>query len=266
MQSYPLSYQLTHQNFNQPILLMLHGFMGSHLDFQECVSLLSQRFCCLTVDLPGHGNSQVQENENIYTIQGTAIAIINLLNSLKISTCNLLGYSMGGRLALYLKIHYPRRFDRVILESASPGLKTEMERKQRLKVDLNRAKRLERDDFNHFLTDWYNQPLFDTLKHHPKFNQIFNDRLKNNPLNLAKSLRNLGTGRQPALWENLPSTQSPLLLMVGEKDHKFVKINQKMAQRSPTATLEIIPNCGHNIHLEKPEDWLKTVQSFYQLD
>ncbi len=265
MKSYQFDYQLIKANPNQPILLFLHGFMGNHHDFQDCISQLSQTFSCLTVDLPGHGNTQVQGDEKAYRMEATATALIELLDQLQISSCDLIGYSMGGRFALYLILHYPQRFRRGILESASPGLRNELERSQRLKTDLNRAKRLETENFDHFLTHWYHQPLFNSLKYHPKFDQMFHRRRQNNPLELAKSLRNMGTGVQPSLWEKLSELQIPILLMVGENDQKFIAINQEMAQRCPTATLTIIPNCGHNVHLENPQNWVKTVQAFCQV-
>ncbi len=255
-------YELTETHSNQPVLLLLHGFMGNGRDFQDCISQLSQTFCCLTVDLPGHGKTQVQGSETYYTMSTTAAVLIALLNQLNFAKVYLFGYSMGGRLALYLMLHYPQQFERVILESASPGLRTKIERSQRLQADFKRAEELENYDFKQFLTNWYNQPLFQTLKRHKKFNKIFNFRLQNNQIELAKSLRNMGTGVQPSLWEKLLNNPIKLLLMVGENDHKFIKINQKMADLSSETTLKFIPDCGHNIHLENQDIWVNTIVYF----
>ncbi|HSH03608.1 MAG TPA: alpha/beta fold hydrolase, partial [Anaerolineae bacterium] len=60
-----------------------------------------------------------------------ATDIINLLDQLNLPQINLLGYSMGGRLALYLAIHYPHRINTLILESSSPGLPTPTEQTAR---------------------------------------------------------------------------------------------------------------------------------------
>jgi 2-succinyl-6-hydroxy-2,4-cyclohexadiene-1-carboxylate synthase len=255
-------YQLTATNSNSPVLLLLHGFMGNCNDFQGCISQLCQSFCCLTVDLPGHGETQVIGSDQYYTMSSTAAVLIGLLNHLNLSKVYLFGYSMGGRLALYLMLHYPQRFERVILESASPGLRTSWERSQRFQVDLKRAQQLESQDFKQFLTDWYNQPLFESLKRHSKFSQLLNRRLQNNPYELAKSLINMGTGVQSSLWEKLSNNLVPLLLIVGEKDHKFVEINQEMLAVAPQTTLKIIQNCGHNIHVEKPEGLIQVLLDF----
>lgn len=255
-------YQLTATSSNFPVLLLLHGFMGNCNDFQDCISQLCQSFRCLTVDLPGHGKTQVIGSDHYYTISTTAIVLIGLLNDLNFSKVYLFGYSMGGRLALYLMLHYPQRFERVILESASPGLRTSWERSQRFQVDLQRAQQLETQDFKQFLVNWYNQPIFETLKYNSKFSKLLNCRLQNNPYELAKSLRNMGTGVQSSLWEKLSNNLVPLLLIVGEKDHRFVNINQKMLDLSPQTTLKIIQNCGHNIHVENPECLIQVLLDF----
>ncbi|MGB3534077.1 MAG: 2-succinyl-6-hydroxy-2,4-cyclohexadiene-1-carboxylate synthase [Microcoleaceae cyanobacterium] len=255
-------YQLTEISSSNPAILLLHGFMGNCNDFQNCIPQLYSSFSCLTVDLPGHGKTQILGDESYYTISKTATILICLLKDLNISKVYLFGYSMGGRLALYLMIHYPQYFERVILESASPGLRTDQERSQRFKVDINRAKQLESQDFKQFLINWYNQPLFHTLKSHSKFNEVLSRRLQNNPDELAKSLRNMGTGIQPSLWKNLSKNKILLLLIVGQYDDKFIQINQQMAALSQQTTLKIIPNCGHNIHLENQEKWVNTILYF----
>ena len=146
---------------------------------------------------------------------------------------------MGGRLALYLAIHYPKYFSRIILESASPGLKTAEERRSRRRLDHKLANQLEETNFRQFLTNWYNLPLFHTLKNHPQFQDLLKQRLNNRSEFLAKSLREMGTGQQPPLWNHLTKNKIPLLLVVGEKDAKFRAIADEMAQVCPTAQVKI---------------------------
>jgi 2-succinyl-6-hydroxy-2,4-cyclohexadiene-1-carboxylate synthase len=198
----------------------------------------------------------------------TATAIIQLLDELKIDQCYLIGYSMGGRLALYLTLYFPQRFIKVILESASPGLATETARLARIKSDAQIAKKLTRmtnkDDFDHFLHNWYQQPVFGDIKNHPQYQSMIASRLANNPLNLVKSLQFMGTGSQPSLWELLPENTIPLLLLVGEKDEKFIDINIAMTEKCNFAKLQIIPQVGHNIHLETTLAFVQNVLKFFR--
>lgn len=274
------SYRLDGDSSN-PVILFLHGFMGDRHEFQTAIANLSQQFYCVAIDLPCHGQTDLTHqgtdqftyqdscyNENsCYTIDFTARLIVKFLELLNIERCFLVGYSMGGRVALYLTIHFPKYFRKVVLGSASAGLRTDMERSDRLAKDLQLADKLENlepDEFRLFLENWYQQKIFGNLRSHPNFPQLLEQRLQNSPRELAKSLRYLGTGMQPSLWENLPKNEIPLLLLVGELDAKFVQINQQMAQLCKFSQLEIIPNCAHNIHFENPDMFVEKIQIFLE--
>ena len=278
--NYWLSYRLDGESSN-PVILFLHGFMGDRHEFQPAIATLSQQFYCVAIDLPSHGQTDLTHqgtdqftyqdscyNENsCYTIEFTARLIIKFLELLRIERCFLVGYSMGGRVALYLTIHFPKYFRKVVLESASAGLRTDVERSDRLARDQQLADKLENlevGDFRLFLENWYQQKIFGNLRSHPNFPKLLEQRLQNSPRELAKSLRYLGTGMQPSLWEKLPENEIPFLLLVGELDSKFVQINQQMAQLCKFSQLEIIPNCGHNIHFENPDIFTKKIQTFLE--
>jgi len=278
-ENYQFGYSLSGRSDRLPILF-LHGFMGDRHDFAPVTPLLIDHYQCLSIDLPGHGETWVREEAG-YGMVLTAQAIMGVLDQLHISQCFLVGYSMGGRLALYLTLHFPERFIRAVLESASPGLQTEEERKQRVQRDWQLAAELETTDFADFLTNWYGQPLFasmeralrDTRKGSPsdiaksalKFVQMLERRQQNQPTELAKSLRNLGTGSQPSLWAELAKNQVPLLLLVGELDQKFVQINREMQTLCPSAQLQIMAECRHNIHFENVQNFTESLKEFFKV-
>ncbi|MBD2178030.1 2-succinyl-6-hydroxy-2,4-cyclohexadiene-1-carboxylate synthase [Pseudanabaena sp. FACHB-1998] len=262
--NYRFTYSLEGKS-NYPAILFLHGFMGDRLEFQPAITALSKHFYCVAIDLPAHGQTQIPEQDCYYTIQATAKAVISFLNFLHINKCDLVGYSMGGRLALYLTIHFPNYFHRVVLESASAGLTTAQARSDRLAQDHQLATRLENFtdcEFRDFLESWYQQVIFANLRSHPNFPQMLAHRLNNSPRLLAKSLRNFSTGTQPSLWEELAQNQIPLLLIAGELDHKFVQLNQQVAKLCQSAKLEIMPNCGHNTHFENSDLFIQKVLNF----
>ena len=274
--NYLVSYSLVGDP-NYPTILFLHGFMGDRYEFKQAIAALSKHFYCVAIDLPAHGQTvvidqvadhhQITNQDYYYTIQPIANFIVKLLGFLYINQCFLVGYSMGGRLALYLAIHFSQYFYKVTLESASAGLRTDVERSDRLVKDQKLAAKLEnleKDDFRLFLENWYQQSMFAALRSHSNFPQLLEQRLQNSPIELAKSLRYLSTGRQPSLWGKLLEIEIPLLLLVGELDAKFIQINQQMAQVCKFSQLEIIPNCGHNIHFENPNIFTKKIQIFLE--
>ena len=67
---------------------------------------------------------------------------------------------MGGRIALAYTIKYPERVTSLILESASPGLKTEQERIERREADELLAKKINSEGIPSFVEFWENIPLF----------------------------------------------------------------------------------------------------------
>ena len=265
--NYQFNYSLIN-NPNKPLITFLHGFMGNIHEFDEAIALLSDNFSYLTIDLPGHGKTQILGSDECYTMANTAQALINLLDELQINQCFLVGYSMGGRLALYLTLHFPERFSKVVLESACPGLATEAERLARIQLDYQIGRKLirfmEEGDFVDFLSNWYSQPIFGDIKNHPKYEVMLENRLQNYPLKLDRSLRYMGTGYQPSLWEKIKENQNPLLLLVGEYDEKFIDINQKMVEICENSQLKVIKNAGHNIHFENTREFVQNLRIFFE--
>jgi 2-succinyl-6-hydroxy-2,4-cyclohexadiene-1-carboxylate synthase len=245
---------------NKPHVLFLHGFMGRGRDWETVVAGLADAFRCVTVDLPGHGDTRDSEP---YSMQATAGRLASLMDSLHCRACSIVGYSMGGRLALYFALHYPHLVRRLVLESASPGLRTESERAARRDHDKALAQALERDPFDDFLRRWYDQPLFESLRRHPQTREaLIAARRDNDPLELARSLREMGLGSQPSLWERLPELSTGTLLIVGESDTKFREIAAETAALSPALRVETVPGCGHNVHDENPAEYTRLVKDF----
>lgn len=223
---------------------------------------LEDSFYCVATDLPGHGSSVGLPSE-AYTIEGTSQRVLDSLGGLEIARPVLVGYSMGGRLALYLALRHPARFAGLFLESGSPGLESLEERRSRREADESRAKRLESEDFGQFLEDWYRQPLFASLaRDEALLRRTIEARWRNDPGELARSLRGMGTGNQPSLWGELPGLQVPTLAVAGELDEKYVVVSRLMADLSPLLGSVVVPGVGHNVRVEAPEVYLDSLSRF----
>lgn len=246
----------------RPAILFLHGFMGSRADWADVIPALDERYYCVAPDLPGHGASLGLPPE-AYTIEGAAKMLRELLDGLKITRATLVGYSMGGRLALYFALRHPDRCSGLFLESASPGIEDAAERETRRRADEERAKRLESNRFEGFLTDWYRQPLFASLaRREGILERTIEARMRNDPAELARSLRGMGTGYQPSLWNELGDLQVPTLALAGELDEKYVGISARMASLGPRVRAAVVPGAGHNVRLEAPGEYLASLRRF----
>lgn len=245
-------------------VLFLHGFMGSAEDWRGTMAALDERYLCLAVDLPGHGGSVGLPRED-YTFEGAALRVLDLLDELDIERPTIVGYSMGGRLALYLALRYPERCAGLFLESASPGIEGAAERRARREADEERARSLEEDDLQDFLVDWYGQPLFASLaRREGLVHKTIEARLRNRPEELAVSLRGMGAGNQPSLWGELEGLAVPKIAVAGALDGKFAGISRRMQTASPHVRATVVPGAGHNVRLEAPEVYLKLLQDLFQ--
>lgn len=248
-------------NEKGPKLLFLHGFLGSSCDFAPIVEQLSSEFYCISVDLPGHGKTKTYSLETGYQMPAVATNLTAFLDWINCWPCYLVGYSMGGRLALYLACHFPQYFSGMLLESASPGLAAASDRKQRQGKDEALAEKIRTSNWSDFVDEWYAQPLFASLAQHPSFEALIRARQDSRPAELARSLQGMGTGIQPSLWESLPRLNLPITLVVGALDSKFLTINKAMVERCSAARLVILPNCGHVVHAEAPDAFLTVLRS-----
>ena len=247
------AYALSRRGQGQP-LLMLHGFTGDGTTWRSIGEQLAQDYQCIALDLLGHGDSDAPASPQAYAMESAAGDIISLLDALQLERVHLLGYSLGGRLALCLALDYPRRIRSLILESASPGIADKTERETRRQRDNQLAADIEARGIASFVDFWERLPLWESQRDLPAavLDAQRAQRLRSSETGLAGSLRGIGAGAQPSLWARLPQLQAPSLLVVGALDAKFRRVNAEMAESMPDARLAVIEGAGHNTHLERP--------------
>jgi 2-succinyl-6-hydroxy-2,4-cyclohexadiene-1-carboxylate synthase len=249
-------------------LVLLHGFTGSAMAWGHLIiDLVSTGLHVVALDMLGHGQSDAPVDAERYSIEHCQEDILAVLQTLDIKRGEaiLLGYSMGGRIALYCALS--GYFRALILESASPGLATPTERQRRQASDEALATRIEQDGIEAFVDYWEKIPLFASQQQlsSEQREELHAQRLNNRAQGLANSLRGVGTGVQPELYTSLPTLHLPVLLLAGQLDSKFCAIAQQMASQLPLARLQIVPDAGHAVHLEQPEAFIAEVSEFCTL-
>ena len=226
-------------------LLLLHGFLGRGADWDVVRAYLPPHWAVDAPDLPGHGTA-VGLGEDAYSMDGAAARLRARLGE----PADVVGYSMGGRLALHLAVTHPEAVRRLVLVSASPGLRTEAEREARRALDAARAADLAADPAG-FLDRWYRMPLFDlpdSLRQ-----RLTADRIAHvDPAEAGRSLAGMGTGAQPSHWDALHSLAAPTWAVVGERDAKFVGLARAMAEAGAVREV-VLPDVAHGLLAERPE-------------
>lgn len=247
-----------------PPLVLLHGFTGSAASWRNHTSVFARHFRTLAIDLLGHGGSASPAEAARYNMAHCVEDVNGLLTALQVDSAAVLGYSLGGRVALSLSATHPERVSHLLVVSGSPGLASMEERAARVASDETLAAQIERDGVEAFVDYWENISLFASQKSLPAATRaaLRHQRLQNNGVGLANSLRGLGTGAQPSLWEKLSEIKTPTLLLAGELDIKFVSIAQHMAEKMPNVCLEVVSGAGHAVQLEKPTEFQRLVLGF----
>ncbi|NGP44238.1 2-succinyl-6-hydroxy-2,4-cyclohexadiene-1-carboxylate synthase [Bacillaceae bacterium SIJ1] len=244
-----------------PALLLLHGFTASIETWEPFIPLWSQQHRVISVDLPGHGKTPSPAEEGRFKMQEVVHDLCLLLDHLNIEKTSILGYSMGGRVAISFAVHASERVERLIVENASPGLKTEEERRQRRERDEQLAHRITTFGMASFVAYWRELDLFASQKALPMSvrETLDQERLQNSPSGLASSLRGMGTGAQPSYWDALPTLSVQLTFIAGTLDQKFLDIGQDICERVPNNTMLVAENAGHAVHIESPVWFATTV-------
>ena len=245
-------------------ILLLHGFTGDGDVWRAYAPVLARHATVVAVDLIGHGRSDAPGDPARYGMERCVADLLAMLDQLGLARVAVLGYSMGARVALHLAAAAPDRVSALILESGSPGLAIDEERRARRDSDEALAARIERDGVEKFVAYWEALPLFATQRRAPLAVQIVQrrQRLSNSAVGLANSLRGMGTGAQTSLWDRLGEIHIPTLLIVGALDDKFRAIGGAMAAALPHARLAVAPDAGHTVHLEQPAEFDRLVTDF----
>jgi 2-succinyl-6-hydroxy-2,4-cyclohexadiene-1-carboxylate synthase len=173
----------------------------------------------------------------------------------------LVGYSMGGRLALHAALRDPERFAALVLVGVTAGIEDPREREERRRTDESLAEWMERGSIEQVVERWEAQPVFATQSPELRDHQRAG-RLSHDPEKLAELLRSAGQGASAPVWERLGSLRCPVLLTAGEQDRRYATAAQRMAEEIPDARVKLIRHAGHAPQLEAPDEFAAALREF----
>ncbi len=237
------------------MLTALHGFTETDETWCEVLAPLALPLRCPL--LPGHGWRPCPPGSSVPVVAAEIAASLP-------AGGDLLGYSLGGRVALQTALDHPARVRRLVLVSSTAGLRDAGERQRRQRHALHFAEVLEEDGLGPFVAWWENNPVLKPARVQPRrlVERLRSLRLNQDPRGLAGALRHLGTGGMADLWPRLGELRMPVLLIAGTADQRYAAVMQEMATRIPGARCELIPTCGHAVHREAPEELLNLLRVF----
>ncbi len=246
-------------------LLLLHGFTGRGTSWGAHAAAFAEGSRVITVDLPGHGRSGSAPPGRM-SVERTADDLAAILERANAAPADVLGYSLGARIALRLAVAHPASVARLVLESPSAGIAEPDERAKRVAADEALAISIERDGIEAFVAGWERSPVFAT---HAALAPAVAERqrairLRNDPRGLAASLRGAGQGTMEPLHDHLAGITAPTLVIAGAFDAIGRPRAERVARGIPGARLELIDNAGHTPHLERDRVFRRLVTAFLQ--
>ncbi len=227
--------------------MLLHGFTQTCRLWGSFGDALAGEMTLIGVDLPGHGGSaEVQAD-----LPTTAELVISAVHeAVGTETYDLLGYSLGARVALHVALLPDTTMRRLVLVGATAGIENPVNREERRQADEATAAELESSgDIDAFLDRWVAGPLFFGLGDAADKEE----RQRNTAAGLASSLRLAGVGTQEPLWDGVAGLDVPLFALAGSDDTRFAAHALRLAGLAPHGVASLVPGGGHAVHLAQPD-------------
>ncbi len=259
---------------NQPALIFLHGFLGSHADWISIAQSLADDFYCVLIDLPGHGKSDaIASDFAIFPQQ-----LLQVIDQLSIKQFSLVGYSLGGRLTMRMldflkKSQRLHKLTGLVIESAHYGLADAVQKSARVVHDQKWAKKIADQPIESFLLQWYAQPVFADLAEVIRSGLQIKRAKNQNTKALASALNQFSLGLQPNYFNLLIQSTCPIIYLYGANDQKFCRlaaelVNQKNQHHLPAIEIQLqthsVASCGHNIHFENPQAMITAIYALHK--
>jgi 2-succinyl-6-hydroxy-2,4-cyclohexadiene-1-carboxylate synthase len=220
-------------------IVFLHGFAGTASHWSGVIECLPpERFEPIALDIAA---------AEPLTPDGVA----ELVAASTAETFALVGYSMGGRLALHAALAMPERISRLVLVSTSAGISDPHERAARQAADDALAESIEQSSIDSFIERWAATPLF---ARDPEWvtEAVAADERRCDTAALAACLRTLGQGAMEPMWGRLGELTMPTAILAGERDGVYVAAAERLAGAIRSSRLVLVRGAGHRIALEAP--------------
>jgi 2-succinyl-6-hydroxy-2,4-cyclohexadiene-1-carboxylate synthase len=251
-----------------PPLLLLHGFTGTAGTWSAVIEACRSDRRTVAPDLLGHGRSAAPSDRSRYALERQADDLVSLLDRFDALPADVVGYSMGARIALVLALEHPDAVTRLVLESPSAGIAGADDHAARSAADEALARRLERDGIEAFAEAWERQPALASQAElpAPALDRLRRERRGHDPAGLAASLRGAGQGAMAPLHDRLGTIAAPVLVIAGERDAVGLDRARVVAGGIPGARLAVVDGAGHSPHLERATTFIDLVARFLGIE
>jgi len=231
-------------NDEQPAVLLIPGFMQRGEAWRPVAEIVGERYRSICLD--PRGATLAARVEEVTAAGRDAV---------------LVGYSLGGRLALGAALAAPEAFRGLVMVGAGAGITDPGERARRVAADRAFADWIETQPIETVVERWERQPIFATQSSDLVERQR-PGRLSHDPKHLATLLRSAGQGAMEPVWDRLGGLRIPLLALAGELDSAYLAHAARLAAAVPEGRSTSIAAAGHAPQLERPAETARSILEF----
>jgi len=227
-------------------IVAIHGFLGQPQDWHGLKAAIQQQSS--EVDFQMVDLFSTLPNVKEKSVQEWAKRFNRNQKNRHLERNILMGYSLGGRLALQAAYDKPGLWDEVVLLSAHPGLRNVEEKVQRKKIDGEWADKFLNLPWQEVLTLWNNQPVFLGSEEPPREEATVNRE------GLADALVHWSLAEQEFAPDQLLPLKPKLHWFAGESDPKYLSLFQDLKVEGFIEDLNVVKNAGHRLIFDNPTE------------
>lgn len=175
------------------------------------------------------------------------------------------GYSLGGRLALRAVLREPARYAGLVTIGATAGIDEPATRSARAEADDRLASWMETAPIESIVGVWERQPLF-ADQSEALIEAQRPGRLAQDPRELAAILRTAGQGVLEPVWHQLLTLELPVLAVAGARDEGYSAAARRIADTAPRGRAAIVEHAGHAPQLQRPDEVARLLADFADQD
>jgi 2-succinyl-6-hydroxy-2,4-cyclohexadiene-1-carboxylate synthase len=239
---------------NKKSLVFIHGFLGCPDDWLPVIQVFQHDYCIVALSL-----YQLIESLEDVTFSSVCSSIRQELDRLNIKKPVLIGYSLGGRIAMEYARLYSDEISGLILESAHIGFQKDyvQEKQDYLATSQARCEDFESVDLKTFVSDWYQQPFFNITKMCLSSQQLL-DKIRLPKTLLSRLLSRLTVLDQVYFGDYYHQLACPCVYISGQLDLKYSTMTKDLKSFSGLSTY-VLPHADHNVHVSQLNTYKKVM-------
>jgi len=252
-----------------PPLVVIHGLYGSSDNWINIGKRLAEKFTVYMLDQRNHGRSPFAETHSFDDLRND---IEEFFEHHKIEKATVLGHSMGGKTAMWFAADFPEKVEKLVIADIAPKDYLQLKEESQFYLHQNILLAMQEIDFSTIksrneVDEYMSEKLDDERIRKFLLKNIAKDKEKKqykwrvNAEVLYDHLEEIVSGVNPSwLDDRTPITAYPVVFIRGLLS-KYIQDEDKklITEIYPDARIIDIPNAGHWLHAEQPEEFMKAV-------